>query len=176
MGASEEAVVRRFYDEMNTGRKPEIAGELFTDDHVLHDPQVPAGTGPHAMAEAMAAYRQGGEGVWTIRDMFSAGDRVAVRWTGTGTHVGDINGIPATGAAIHVEAISIHRLRGERSPKPRRCGTRWASCSRSAWCRQADELPAGRAVDSEHFPARSSTVRSASDSASATASRRTVAG
>ena len=93
MGASEEAVVRRFYEEMNTGRKPEIAGELFTDDHVLHDPQVPAGTGPRAMAEAMSAYQQGGEGVWTIRDMFSAGDRVAVRWTGTGTHVGDINGI-----------------------------------------------------------------------------------
>ena len=45
----------------------------------------------------MAAYQQGGEGVWTIQDMFSAGDRVAVRWTGTGTHVGDINGIPANG-------------------------------------------------------------------------------
>jgi hypothetical protein len=58
MGVSEEAVVRRFYEEMNTGRKLEIAGELFTDDHVLHDPQVPGGTGPQAMAEVISVYQQ----------------------------------------------------------------------------------------------------------------------
>ena len=97
MGVSEEAVVRRFYEEMNTGRKLEIAGELFTDDHVLHDPQVPGGTGPQAMAEVISVYQQGADGVWTIEEIFSAGDRVVVRWTGTGTHVGEINGVPATG-------------------------------------------------------------------------------
>jgi steroid delta-isomerase-like uncharacterized protein len=138
MGVSEESVVRRFYEEMNTGRKPEIAGELFTDDHVLHDPQVPAGTGPQAMAEAMAAYQEGGEGVWTIRDMFSAGDRVAVRWTGTGTHVGDINGIPATGAAIHVEAISIHRLRGGKIAET------WEVWDTLGFLQQVGVVPAGR--------------------------------
>src|SRR3954471_20489719 len=37
MGASEEAVVRRLYEEMNTGRKLQLAEDLFTADHVFHD-------------------------------------------------------------------------------------------------------------------------------------------
>ena len=32
MSAADEAVVRRFYDEMNNGRKLELAPELFTAD------------------------------------------------------------------------------------------------------------------------------------------------
>lgn len=35
-----------------------------------------------------------------------------MRWTGTGTHVGDVNGIPPTGSAIRVDAISIHKVIG----------------------------------------------------------------
>ena len=45
MSAEDESVVRRFYEEMNNGRKNELAPELFTADHRLHDPQVPAGAG-----------------------------------------------------------------------------------------------------------------------------------
>ena len=33
MSAENEAVVRRFYEEMNNGRHNELAGELFTVDH-----------------------------------------------------------------------------------------------------------------------------------------------
>lgn len=112
MGASEEAVVRRFYEEMNNGRKNELAGELFTDDHVLHDSQVPAGPGPSGVAEAVAVYQQGLDGHWQIEEIFSAGDRVVVRWTGTGTHVAELNGIPPTGKSVRVDAISIHRVTG----------------------------------------------------------------
>jgi hypothetical protein len=32
-----EAVVRRFYEEMNNGRKNDLAEELFTADHIMHD-------------------------------------------------------------------------------------------------------------------------------------------
>src|SRR2546430_14300401 len=101
---------------MNTGRKLEIAGELFADDHVLHDPQVPAGTGPQAMAEVVTVYQQGAQGVWTVQDIFSVGDRVAVRWTGTGTHVGEINGVPASGGT--------HQRRGDQHPSHERRGDR----------------------------------------------------
>ncbi|WAM18248.1 ester cyclase [Rhodococcus sp. JS3073] len=110
MGSAEEAVVRRFYEEMNNNRKNEIAEELFSSDHEMHDPQVPGGPGPAGMAAAIAAYQDGVDGHWTIEEMFSAGDRVVVRWTGTGTHVGEMNGIPPTGNKIRVDAISIHRL------------------------------------------------------------------
>ena len=112
MGTSEEAVVRRFYEEMNNGRHNEIAPELFTADHVMHDPQVPGGVGPEAMAEVVATYQEGVDGHWGIEEMFSADDRVVVRWTGSGTHVGEVNGIPPTGKKIRVDAITIHRMQG----------------------------------------------------------------
>ena len=41
MSAADEAVVRRFYEQMNNDRKLELAPELFTADHVLHDPADP---------------------------------------------------------------------------------------------------------------------------------------
>jgi len=110
MSAETEAVVRRFYEEMNNGRKNELAPELFTPDHVLHDPQVPAEKGPQGMVEVVSTYQTGVDGHWGIEEIFSAGDRVVVRWTGSGKHVGEVNGIPATGKSIRVDAITIHRM------------------------------------------------------------------
>jgi steroid delta-isomerase-like uncharacterized protein len=111
MSAEDEAVVRRFYEEMNNGRKNELASELFTSDHQLHDPQVPAPDGPDGVAAVVSVYQTGVNGHWAINDIFSVDDKVVVRWTGTGEHVGEVNGIPPTGRPIDVSAISIHQLR-----------------------------------------------------------------
>jgi steroid delta-isomerase-like uncharacterized protein len=112
MSAENAAVVRRFYEQMCNERKNELADDLFTSDHVLHDPQIPAGVGPAAVAQVVSVYQNGVEGHWGIEELISAGDRVIVRWTGSGTHVGEVNGIPATGKAVRVDAISMHRLSG----------------------------------------------------------------
>ena len=110
MSAADEAVVRRYYEQMCNERKNELAPELFTSDHRMHDPQVPVAEGPDGMVAAVSTYQQGVDGHWGIEEIFSSGDRVVVRWTGTGTHVGEINGIPPTGRSISVDAISIHRM------------------------------------------------------------------
>jgi len=112
MATQDEHVVRRFYEEMCNGRQNDLAAELFTPDHTMHDPQVPSGPGPHGMAEVVSTYQTGVDGHWAIQELFSAGDRVVVRWVGTGTHVGEVNGIPPTGKAVRVEAITIHRMQG----------------------------------------------------------------
>ena len=112
MSADNEAVVRRFYEEMNNGRKNDLATELFTADHAFHDPQVDAADGPDGVVAAVSAYQTGVNGHWEINDIFSCDDKVVVRWTGTGEHVADLNGIPPTGKKIDVSAISIHRMQG----------------------------------------------------------------
>lgn len=113
MSTSDEAVVRRFYEEMCTGRHNEIAGELFAAGCQLHDPQVKAGDGPEGMVEVIRQYQEGVEGHWQIEDLFSSGDKVVARWTGSGRHVGDLNGMPPTGAVVsRVDAVSIHRMEG----------------------------------------------------------------
>ena len=110
MSAADEAVVRRFYEEMNNDRKLELAPELFTADHRMHDPQVPAPDGPDGMAAIVKVYQDGVQGHWQIEDIFSTDDKVVVRWTGSGIHVAEVNGIPATGKSISVDAITIHRM------------------------------------------------------------------
>lgn len=42
--------------------------------------------------------------------MFSSGDRVVARWTGTGNHRGELMGLAPTGKPIDVDAISIFRI------------------------------------------------------------------
>ncbi len=42
--------------------------------------------------------------------MVAEGDRVAVRWTQSGTHVADFLGIPATGRRFTIAGIDIYRL------------------------------------------------------------------
>jgi ketosteroid isomerase-like protein len=78
-----------------TGARPEKAGEA------------PGWLTPLG---ATAVYQQGVEGHWQIEEIFSTGDRVVVRWTGSGTHVAEVNGIPPTGKPIRVDAISVHRM------------------------------------------------------------------
>src|SRR5687768_1016045 len=113
MSAADEAVVRRFYEEMNNDRKLELAPDLFASDHKFHDPQIPnIPDGPDAVAATVKVYQDGVDGHWQIEDLFSTDDKVVVRWTGSGTHVGEVNGIPPTGQKIRVDAITIHRMAG----------------------------------------------------------------
>jgi steroid delta-isomerase-like uncharacterized protein len=110
MSAENEALVRRFYEEMNNGRKNDLAGQLFTADHQMHDPQVPTADGPDGMVAAVSPYQTAVNGHWEINDIISSDDKVVVRWTGTGEHVAELNGIPPTGKKVDVSAISIHRM------------------------------------------------------------------
>ena len=116
MAAEENiAVVRRFFDEVCNGRRLELAEELLTPDHVYHDPQIPNVVGPRAMASAVAVYQTGLNGRWTVEELRAAeGDRVVARWTGTGTHTAELNGIPPTGRSIRVAAVHLFRLEGGR--------------------------------------------------------------
>ncbi len=45
-----------------------------------------------------------------VEDVVAEGDKVAVRFSGTGTHQGDLFGIPPTGKAIKTTGINIFRI------------------------------------------------------------------
>ena len=47
----------------------------------------------------------------TVHDQMAEDDRVATRWSATGTHAGDFAGVPATGRLVTVSGIHIHRVR-----------------------------------------------------------------
>jgi len=147
MSTTQEAVVRRFYEEMCTGRHNEIANELFTDDCQLHDPQIKAGDGPEGMVEVIRTYQDGVDGHWQIDDLFSAGDKVVARWTGRPAAVGT----SVTSTAYHPPATRCRRSRRSlftvwrkaRSPRRGRSGTPSASFGSSA---SDDPRPVPRSV------------------------------
>jgi steroid delta-isomerase-like uncharacterized protein len=65
-----------------------------------------------------------------IESSVSQGDTVAVRWTLTGTHQGEFQGIPATGRAIRLHGIEYNRFAGDR------CAEHWSMYDNLALLRQ----------------------------------------
>ncbi len=110
MSADNEALVRRFFEEFCNDRRGEIAEELVTPDFASHGPQAPPASGPDGVRERVGLYQDALEGHWNVQEVISTGDRVVVRWIGTGTHRGELMGIDPTGNSISVEAISVFRI------------------------------------------------------------------
>ncbi|HEV3228925.1 MAG TPA: ester cyclase [Solirubrobacteraceae bacterium] len=111
MSAENEALARRFFEEMCNGRKLELADEILAPDHRYHDAQSPPSEpGPEGMKQIVAIYADGLDGRWEVHDVFSTDDRVAVRWTGHGVHNSEIMGLSPTGKDIRVDAITILRV------------------------------------------------------------------
>ena len=52
------------------------------------------------------------DGKTTIHDMFAAGERVAVRFSHTGTHQGELFGVPGSNRTVTGRGIEIYRLSG----------------------------------------------------------------
>lgn len=47
---------------------------------------------------------------FTVEDIIAEGDRVVVRWTQRGTHVGEFFGAPGSGRAFAGRGIDIYRV------------------------------------------------------------------
>ena len=47
----------------------------------------------------------------TIEDMIAEGDRVVTKKTFTGTHTGELSGIPPTGNRVSIQYVDIMRVR-----------------------------------------------------------------
>lgn len=116
MAASDnEALVRRYYDEVLNGRRPELVDELAVEDYVEHDPFPGQGNGRDDLRARVLLLLDGLNPVhFTIEDVVAGGDRVVVRWTQTATQSGPFLGLPATGRSFSISGIDIHRIRDGR--------------------------------------------------------------
>ena len=73
---------------------------------------------------------------FTIEDILAEGDKLADRYTISGTHARPFLGIPATGRQIHLAGISIVRISGGKIAE------RWAVTDQLGLLRQLGALPA----------------------------------
>jgi steroid delta-isomerase-like uncharacterized protein len=89
-----------------------VIDELVAADYVGHDPAQPEMHGPEGIKEFVTTYLAGfPDGKITIDEQLAEGDLVATRWTGRGTHGGELMGIPPTGKQVTVSGITISRVK-----------------------------------------------------------------
>jgi steroid delta-isomerase-like uncharacterized protein len=108
-----KALVERFYGLLNGGRV-EAMGDLVTAAYVEHDPLPGQGEGREGVLDRFSILTGALAPRFTLEDVIAEGDKVVVRWTNDGTHVGEFAGIPATGRSFTIAGIDIYRVEGER--------------------------------------------------------------
>ena len=112
--AQNKAVVQRAFDSMSEGRETFLAEHdaIYAPDLVGHFSGMPP--------VGIEMHRQFGLGTLDafpdlkrpVADLVAEGDKVVARWTSTGTHTGDFQGMPPTGKFVTTSGITIFRLAG----------------------------------------------------------------
>jgi steroid delta-isomerase-like uncharacterized protein len=103
-----EALIRHYYEELNKGNV-KVVNELFASDYGLYRPSnSPKPMSREVILEALKrGLKASPDTNYSIEELFAIGDRVIVRLVITGTHEGDIGGMPATGNKLEYSAILI---------------------------------------------------------------------
>lgn len=119
-----KAISRRFYEEIFSQGKLDVADEICAADYVNEDPYGPPGGwpgGPAGVKALVNTYRTAFSNlVFTVEDQVADSDHVATRWSARGTHTGPLpGGIEPTGKSAVVTGISIERYAHDKIMKSR---------------------------------------------------------
>lgn len=115
-------IVRRFVEEVWNEGRLDAADEVLTADYIEHPstprpdrpPDGDADRGPEPMKRFVQMFRGAFPDMrFDIEQMVAEGDKVAVHLVGSGTHLGELHGLPPTGRRIRVAGAAIHRIAGD---------------------------------------------------------------
>jgi steroid delta-isomerase-like uncharacterized protein len=109
-----KALLGRFIEEVFNRGNVSVVDELLAPDFVEREelpPGVPAGR--EGVKQMAIMFRSAfPDFKFTTDDMIADGDRVVARSTWTGTHKGELMGIPPTGKCVSFGVIDIIRFAG----------------------------------------------------------------
>lgn len=109
-------VIRKFVEEVWNAHNAEAVDKFASSDYVDHDPfhDEPV-KGPDGLKKLITGYLNAFSDVHiAIDELLADGNQVTMRWTGTGTHDGELRGIPPTHRKATVGGISIYRIVNDR--------------------------------------------------------------
>src|SRR5919202_6062371 len=110
MSKENKELVHRFVEEFWNQKNPSAADELMVADVVIHMP-----TGEVVDLEGLKGFAE----MWrssfpdwnsSFEELIAEGEKVAERWTGRGTHQGELQGIPAIGKRVEVPGSVFYRI------------------------------------------------------------------
>jgi len=105
-------VVRGLFATVFNAGELDAVEQFVAPDHQNHDPTAPAvPAGPKGVRQLVQEYREAFPDLhFEIEEIFASGDRVAHRWTMSGTHEGEIMDVAPTGRRVNVSGIEINRI------------------------------------------------------------------
>jgi steroid delta-isomerase-like uncharacterized protein len=110
-----KALADRFHMDVFQEENLDVADEILSPDFVWHgafspgeDQRGPEGTKQVASA-VIGAFP---DRRITHEDIIAEGDKVLIRWSMSGTHQGELMGIPATGRRVTVRGFDLFRIEG----------------------------------------------------------------
>ncbi len=131
-----EEVLHGIYEAINTGDL-DLLDKLVGPDYTEHSEGF---QGVEPFRQQVTAFRAAFPDLRvTIEDLLTDGDRFASRTTVTGTHTGDLMGMPATGKHISVEAVDIGRIENGLAKE------RWGGLNMYSMLTQLGVIPAAQA-------------------------------
>jgi steroid delta-isomerase-like uncharacterized protein len=106
-----KTIVRRLIEEPWKGNLS-VVDELIDSKYIGHDPAIPEPLrGPDGFKENVATYLAAySDARITVDEQIAEGDKVATRWTGRGTHDGDLMGVSPTGKKVTVSGLTFSRI------------------------------------------------------------------
>ena len=104
-------LTRRFFEGFSAG-DISVINELVSPDLIDHTTEVPDGVSAFEMLTGNVSMLKGAvpDVKFVVTDIVAEGSKIAVFTTMTGTHEGELMGLPATGNAISVNSVDFFRF------------------------------------------------------------------
>jgi steroid delta-isomerase-like uncharacterized protein len=107
--ATNKAIVRRYVEQVLNEKRHDLVEEFLTENIELHGSGVAPGL--EVVKQWFTTYATAfPDGRTVMEDVVAEEDRVVTRTTFNGTHLAEIEGIPATGKKVSMPGITIFRL------------------------------------------------------------------
>jgi steroid delta-isomerase-like uncharacterized protein len=138
IGEQHKDFLLRYAEEVWNGGNLDAAGDYVAPDYARHQPGLPPGLrGPDLVKHLVALYQAAFPDFHiAIEDLIAEGDKVVARMRVSGTHRGELLGIPPTGKPVAITAIEIFRLAGGRVVE------QWAEADTLGLLQQLGAIPA----------------------------------
>ena len=112
-GDSAADIARRIVDEVWADGRLETIDELIADNFRGWTPTNGEVKGREAFREQVKMYRSAFPNMTMVVDLITSdGEWVTTKWTASGTHTGELMGMPATGKDVTVTGIEVDRIVG----------------------------------------------------------------
>ena len=105
-----KALARRVFEEVLNGRNLDLLDEVTTPDYIEHNPLPGQRTGIDGIRDRYTMVLTAFDPQFTVEDLVAEGDKVVLRWSQSGTHVGQFLGMPSTGRSYRTSGIEIWRV------------------------------------------------------------------